>query len=73
MSLFNNLGYTKQATIFTFVKILLGTVPFVSIGASYFQAPGILYGQAAGSAVFAVIALYLTKKMITHIEQKQLA
>lgn len=73
MSLFNNLGYTKYATLFNFAKILFGTIPFVSIGAFYLQAPGILYGQAAGSILFAFIALRLTHIIINHIEQKSVA
>jgi Na+-driven multidrug efflux pump len=72
MSLFNNLGYTKYATLFNFAKILFGTIPFVTIGAFYLQAPGILYGQAAGSILFAFIALRLTHIIINHIERKNI-
>jgi len=49
-------------------KMSLGTIPFVSIGAHYYSAPGILYGQALGSIVFGFIALFLTIYLMDHVE-----
>ena len=68
MTFFNNLGYAKYATLFNIAKMSLGTIPFVSIGAHYYSAPGILYGQALGSIVFGFIALFLTIYLMDHVE-----
>lgn len=68
MAFFNNLGYTKYATLFNVAKMSLGTIPFVSIGAIYYSAPGILYGQALGNIVFGFVALFLTVHFIKCVE-----
>jgi len=63
MSFLNNIGRPKLATFLNLAKISLGTIPFVSIGAYYYGAQGILMGQAIGSIVFgfiAVIVCYFT-------------
>lgn len=70
MAFLNNLGYAKYATLLNIGKMTLGTIPFVTLGAYYYQAPGILYGQAAGSVFFGVIALLVTRKMINICEQE---
>lgn len=70
MTFLNNLGYVKYATLLNIGKVTLGTIPFVTLGAHYYQAPGILYGQAAGAVFFGVIALLVTRKMITSCEKK---
>lgn len=72
MVFLNNLGYAKYATLLNIGKMTLGTIPFVSLGAYYYQAPGILYGQAAGTVFFGVIALLLTCKML-NISQQEIA
>jgi len=69
MAFLNNLGYNKYATLLNVGKMSLGTIPFVTIGAFYYQAPGILYGQAAGSIVFGFIALLLTAKLMNRVEK----
>lgn len=69
MAFLNNLGYNKYATLLNVGKMSLGTIPFVTIGAFYYQAPGILYGQAAGSIVFGFIALLLTVKIMNRVER----
>jgi len=61
MAFLNNLGYAKYATLLNIGKMTLG--------AHYYQAPGILYGQAAGAVFFGVIALLLTRKMINICEK----
>lgn len=69
MAFLNNLGYSRYATLLNVGKMSLGTIPFVTIGAFYYQAPGILYGQAAGSIVFGFIALLLTVKIMHQVER----
>lgn len=71
MAFLNNLGYAKYATVLNIAKMTLGTVPFVTIGAIYYGAPGILYGQAFGSVVFGLIALRLTQKVMQRVENRQ--
>ena len=57
MSFLNNIGRPKLATLLNLAKISLGTIPFVSVGAYYYGAQGILMGQALGSVVFGLIAV----------------
>ncbi len=70
MAFLNNLGYAKYATLLNIGKMTLGTIPFVSIGAFYFNAPGILYGQALGNIIFGLLALRLTYKILNLSENK---
>lgn len=70
MACLNNLGYTKYATLLNIGKMTFGTIPFVTVGAIYYQAPGILYGQAAGNIVFGIFALLTAKKVMYNIERK---
>lgn len=70
MAFLNNLGYAKYATLLNVGKMTLGTVPFVSLGAFYFNAPGILYGQALGSIIFGLLALCLTYTILNLSERK---
>ncbi|MCP4324252.1 MAG: MATE family efflux transporter [Psychromonas sp.] len=70
MAFLNNLGYAKYATLLNVAKMTLGTVPFVTIGALYYGAPGILYGQALGSILFGFVALYLMLRFMNQVEAK---
>ncbi|HIP76653.1 MAG TPA: MATE family efflux transporter [Psychromonas hadalis] len=70
MAFLNNLGYAKYSTYLNLAKMLLGTFPFVTAGAFYYQAPGILYGQALRSIIFAIIGLLLANKILNNIEQE---
>jgi len=70
MAFLNNLSYAKYATLLNLGKVTLGTMPFVTIGSYYFAAPGILYGQALGTIIFALIALLVTKHVMKRIENK---
>lgn len=69
MTYLNNLGYAKYATFLNVAKMTLGTIPFVTLGAFYFQAPGILYGQAVGNSIFGIFSLLLTYKIMSNIEK----
>jgi len=68
MAFLNNLGYAKYATLLNVGKVTLGTMPFVTIGAFYYVAPGILYGQALGNILFGFVALFLTQHIIKRLE-----
>jgi putative MATE family efflux protein len=59
---FNNLGFPLLSTLFNWGRATLGTLPFVTIGASRFGPEGGYAGLIAGSALFgaaAVIAAYM--------------
>src|SRR5208282_5797822 len=48
---FNNLGFPLLATLFNWGRATLGTIPFVTIGASHWGVEGGMMGIAAGAAV----------------------
>jgi Na+-driven multidrug efflux pump len=54
---FNNLGFPMLSMVFNWGRATLGTIPFVTIGASYWGVEGGMMGAAAGSAVFGVAAV----------------
>ncbi|MDN3716705.1 MATE family efflux transporter [Vibrio breoganii] len=54
---FNNLGKPLYSTALNVGKATVGTIPFVYIGSAWFDALGVLYGQAVGNIVFGLIAL----------------
>lgn len=62
---FNNLGHPLYSTWINWGKNTLGTLPFVLVGGALWGAPGILIGQAAGSILFAFIAIFLAMKVIS--------
>ena len=61
---FNNLGYPHYSTLNNFAKNTLGTIPFVYIGAQVAGAAGVLAGQALGSVVTGIVALWLSFHMV---------
>jgi len=60
---FNNLGFPLLSTFFNWGRATLGTIPFVTIGASY-GAAGVLVGQAAGSVVFGSVAVVVAFRVV---------
>ena len=42
----------------------LGTIPFVLVGSTLFDASGVLIGQAVGGLIFAAIALILALRVM---------
>lgn len=52
---FNNLGRPLLSTAFNWGRATLGTIPLIALGAQHGPA-GVLIGQAAGSAVFGLLA-----------------
>ena len=65
---FNNLGFASYSTILNVGKSTLGTFPFVYFGAAWFGPTGVLYGQALGTMIFGVIAVFTAYRLITRIE-----
>ena len=61
---FNNLGHPFYSTIVNWGRHTLGPIPFVAVGAAWFDAPGVLIGQYLGGAVFALVAYLLARRVI---------
>ncbi|MEM8536482.1 MAG: MATE family efflux transporter [Pseudomonadota bacterium] len=61
---FNNLGHPFYSTIVNWGRHTLGTIPFVLVGAAWYGAPGVLIGQYVGGALFAMLALFLARRVI---------
>lgn len=67
-ALFNNLGVAHYATIMNLLKVTLGTIPFVAIGASLAGPTGILWGLFAGSAFIAAIGLLVALRYLKSLQ-----
>lgn len=65
---FNNLGRPFASTWLNWGRHTLGTIPFVWLGATFYGAPGVLIGQAAGGIVFGVLSVVLVLRTINRIE-----
>lgn len=61
---FNNLNHPFYSTIINWGRHTLGTIPFVMVFAAWFGAPGVLIGQYVGGAVFALIAIWLARRVM---------
>jgi putative MATE family efflux protein len=70
---FNSLGFPLYATAFNWGRATIGTVPLVWLGAHLAGAPGVLYGMAAGGAVFGVAALVTAFHVIKRLQRDDLA
>ncbi|WP_087022962.1 MATE family efflux transporter [Thaumasiovibrio subtropicus] len=64
---FNNLNRPTYSTMLNMGKATLGTLPFVYVGAQWYGAEGVLLGQAVGSVVFGILALYLVNREVARI------
>jgi len=62
---FNNLGHPYYSTWINWGRNTLGTIPFVTLGASLYGAPGVLIGQYTGGVVFAFAAAFLSNRIMT--------
>lgn len=54
---FNNLGFPLFATVFNWGRATLGTIPFVTLGASLYGPEGGYGGMIVGSAIFGMAAV----------------
>jgi len=67
---FNNLGKPNYSTLLNWGKATIGTIPFVYFGALWFQAPGILIGQAFGNLLFGGISILISYLLVNKLEKK---
>ena len=61
---FNNLERPLYSTALNWGRHTLGTIPFAWLGARVYGAEGVLIGQYAGGAIFALLSIWLTKRLI---------
>jgi putative MATE family efflux protein len=67
---FNNLGFPVLSTVFNWGRATLGTVPFVTIGASHGGPQGGLLGMIVGAALFGVLAVFTAYWSIRRLKDK---
>ncbi|KZL29267.1 MATE family efflux transporter [Pseudovibrio sp. WM33] len=72
-AVFNNLGFPIYSMLFNWGRATLGTIPFTIAGAYFYQANGVLAGQAIGGVVFAFLAQYVCWRTIDKIRKEKLA
>jgi putative MATE family efflux protein len=65
---FNNLGRPHWATCFNFGRALLGTIPAVYFGAQWYGARGVMAGEAVGSLVFGLLAIFGALLLVKRLE-----
>lgn len=69
---FNNIGAAQYATVSSFARSLLGTIPLVYILSREFGAVGVMAGEIAGALVFGSLALWIAFRKINKIEKHYL-
>ncbi len=67
---FNNLHHPHWATFFNFSKVILGTIPAVYLGASWYGARGVLAGEAVSSIVFGILGLVAALALVRQLASK---
>ena len=70
---FNNLHHPHWATGFNFGRALLGTIPFVYLGAHWYGAKGVLAGEALGALIFGTLAVVAAFYLISRLEKEHVA
>lgn len=61
---FSTMGRPSYSTWFSWAQNTLGTWPFAFVGGMIYGAPGVLLGQASGSVLFSMIAMWLGLRVI---------
>ena len=66
----NNLGSPRISSALNVGKASIGTVPFVLVGAHFWQAGGVLIGQAIGSVLFGVLGYAMVKVKVARMRKE---
>jgi putative MATE family efflux protein len=66
----NNLGSPRISSALNVGKASIGTVPFVMVGAHFWQAGGVLIGQAIGSVLFGILGYAMVKVKVARMRQE---
>ncbi|WCL49869.1 MATE family efflux transporter [Leptospira sp. GIMC2001] len=67
---YNNLGLAKYSTYFNFAKATIFTIPFVYFGSIWWNAPGVIFGQAIGASIIGAISILFSYKLIQNLIKK---
>ncbi len=67
---FNNLHHPHWAACFNFGKAVLGVIPLVWLGARWFQAPGVMAGEAIAALAFGVLGLVAVFSLVGRLERE---
>jgi Na+-driven multidrug efflux pump len=70
---FNNLHRAHWATAFNFGRALLGTIPAVYFGASWFGPRGVMAGEAFGAMLFGLLAILAAFALVRRLEREHRA
>ncbi|MEM8660415.1 MAG: MATE family efflux transporter [Pseudomonadota bacterium] len=68
---FNNLHHAHWATGFNFARAFLGTIPAVYFGAQWFGPKGVMAGEAVGSVLFGLLAIFAAFALVRRLERQQ--
>lgn len=66
---FNNLGRPLLSTAFNWGRATLGTIPFAWWGSQYGPG-GVLIGQAVGSSLFGLLAIWAAFRLVTRLGEE---
>lgn len=66
---FNNIHRAPLATLFNFLKSLLGTIPLVSLFALWFGPVGVIVGDLGGAMVWGGVAFWVALRQIRRLEE----
>ena len=70
---FNNLHHAHWATGFNFGRALLGTIPAVYFGASWYGPRGVMAGEAFGAMLFGLLAILAAFALVRRLERQHRA
>ncbi|MBF0276373.1 MAG: MATE family efflux transporter [SAR324 cluster bacterium] len=70
---FNNLGKANYSTVVNWGKATIGTIPFVYFGALWYEAAGVILGQALGNVVFGILSVVSAYALVNHKKKQELA
>lgn len=68
-AMFNNLGVAHYATLMNFLKVTVGTIPFVYFGIEWGGAKGAFIGLFIGSAIIGVVGWLLALRLLNKLER----
>lgn len=68
----NTLGWPHYATLLNWGRATLGTVPFVTLGAKWGGATGVLIGYMAGGILFGLAAVFVVLRLVARLERQRL-
>jgi Na+-driven multidrug efflux pump len=70
-AVFNNLNSPRLASTLNVGKATVGTIPCVMVGSYFWQAAGVLIGQAVGSILFGILGYWLAKRKIDSMAEAE--